>query len=163
MTGGSNDAVMLEPDVLDDIRQAAATAYPNEGCGALLGERGAAPHVSATIPLSNAETGSPRVRFSISPRDYMNVEREAEGRGLDLLGFWHSHPDHPARPSETDREYAWVGLLTLIISVREGEARDLGAFRIPGPDAPFEAIEILENRRGAGTAPLALETNQGGT
>jgi proteasome lid subunit RPN8/RPN11 len=155
--------VVFDADVLDEVRKAAAAAYPNEGCGALLGRRGAAPCVTATIPLSNAEKGAPRVRFAVSPRDFMNVEREADGRGLSLLGFWHSHPDHPARPSATDREFAWEGLLTLIVSVRQGEAREVGAFQIPGPDAPFDSIEIFESRRAGKVTTLAIETNQGGT
>ncbi len=155
--------VQMGPDVLDEIRAAAAAAYPNEGCGALLGRRGAAPFVSATIPLPNSETAAPRVRFSVSPRDYMSVEREADGRGLDLVGFWHSHPDHPARPSATDRALAWEGLLTLIVSVREGEAGDVGAFQLRGPDAPFTAIEIFEKGGPVRPGDLAFSTDQGGT
>ena len=63
-------------------------------------------------------------------------------RGLKLLGFWHSHPDHPARPSETDRKYAWPGLLTLVIAVERGEPRDLTAWDVPGPEAPFRRVEL---------------------
>lgn len=155
-------AVVFDPALLDEIRKAAAAAYPNEGCGALLGRRGPAPGVTASMPLPNVEEGAPRVRFSISPHDYMRVEREAEARGLDLLGFWHSHPDHPARPSATDREFAWEGLLTLIVSVREGEAGDVGAWQIAGPDAPFEAMEIHESRGSRDGATLTVETAQGG-
>jgi proteasome lid subunit RPN8/RPN11 len=70
------------------------------------------------------------------------VEREAEERDLLLLGFWHSHPDHPARPSETDLSCAWVGLLTVIVSVQKGRAGDIGAWEIHAPELPFEPVEI---------------------
>ena len=70
------------------------------------------------------------------------MEREADARGLRLLGFWHSHPDHPALPSATDLSCAWVGLLTVIVSVQNGRARDIGAWEICAPELPFEPVEI---------------------
>jgi proteasome lid subunit RPN8/RPN11 len=94
------------------------------------------------LPLPNTEKDAPRVRFEVSPEDYMRVEREADARKLRLLGFWHSHPDHPARPSPTDLSCAWVGLLTVIVSVEKGRARDIGAWEIRAPELPFERVEI---------------------
>jgi proteasome lid subunit RPN8/RPN11 len=136
-------SVLLSAAVLGEIRAAAAAAYPYEGCGALLGtEVGGVRAVSGTLPLPNREADKPRVRFAVSPRDYMDVEAEAERRGLLLLGFWHSHPDHPARPSETDRAYAWVGLLTLVIAVEESAPRDLTAWEILAHDAPFVPVAL---------------------
>jgi len=131
--------IRFDRAVLADIARAASSAYPNEGCGALLGESG---RVRVTLPLPNTEKGSPRVRFEVSPKDYLRVEREADAQGLRLLGFWHSHPDHPARPSDTDRAHAWEGLLTVIVSVQEGRARDIGAWEIYGPELPFESVAI---------------------
>ena len=131
--------VVFESSVLEEIARGAAKAYPYEGCGALLGESG---HVRVTLPLPNTEKGTPRVRFEVSPRDYLRVEREADARGLKLLGFWHSHPDHPARPSATDRAYAWEGLLTVIVSVEKGRSGDIGAWEIRGAESAFESVEI---------------------
>jgi proteasome lid subunit RPN8/RPN11 len=131
--------IRFDPAVLVDIARAASTAYPYEGCGALLGTAG---RVLVTLPLPNTEKGTPRVRFEVSPKDYLRVEREADAQGLRLLGFWHSHPDHPARPSVTDRACAWEGLLTVIVSVQNGQARDIGAWEIRGPELPFERVEI---------------------
>jgi proteasome lid subunit RPN8/RPN11 len=131
--------IRFDPAVLVDLARAASAAYPYEGCGALLGERG---HVRVTLPLPNTEKGSPRVKFEVSPGDYLRAEREADVQGLRLLGFWHSHPDHPARPSATDRACAWEGLLTVIVSVQEGQARDIGAWEIRGRELPFELVEI---------------------
>ena len=78
----------------------------------------------------------------MSPRDYIAVEESADARGLLLLGFWHSHPDHPARPSATDRDFAWPGLLTLVIAVDGGEPRELTAWDVPGPDGPFRQLGL---------------------
>lgn len=138
--------VTIDASVLAAIALAANEAYPNEGCGALLGELVAGgAHVSRTLPIPNSEAGTPRVRFAVAPRDYLAVEREADRLGARLLGFWHSHPDHPALPSGTDRAYAWEGLLTVIVSVRNGESAEIGAFEILGAEEPFTALGILES------------------
>jgi proteasome lid subunit RPN8/RPN11 len=137
---GSNGSVRLGAAALQAIRNQARRAYPNEGCGALLG-----PHegeVSDTLPLENVEADRPRTRFSVAPQDYLAAEDAAEARGLRLLGFWHSHPDHPARPSPTDREYAWPGLLTVVVAVARGEPREITAWELPGPEAPFRALRV---------------------
>jgi len=134
--------VSFAPEVVRAIHDAARAAYPHEGCGALIGP--AAGTVSETIPLPNRETDKPRVRFAVSPQDYLEVESAADERGLQLLGFWHSHPDHPARPSETDRRYAWEGLLTVVIAVAQGEPGEMTAWDVPGPEAPFRRLEISE-------------------
>ena len=125
--------------LLEEIARAASAAYPFEGCGALLGERG---HARVMLPLPNAELDRPRVRFEVSPKDYLHVEREAETRGLLLLGFWHSHPDHPARPSPTDRAYAWPGLLTLVIGVERGDPGEMTAWDVPGQEEPFRQLDL---------------------
>jgi proteasome lid subunit RPN8/RPN11 len=141
-------AVRLRAPVLDAIRREAARAYPNEGCGALIGPSEG--EVSESLPLPNEERKSPRTRFAVSPRDYMAVEDEAEARGARLLGFWHSHPDHPARPSPTDRQYAWEGLLTLVVAVEKGEPREITAWDVPGLDAPFRERSLVVDGQGRG-------------
>jgi len=133
-------SIGLSEDAHRAIRDAAREAYPHEGCGALVGPAGGP--VVESLSLPNRETEKPRTRFAVSAHDYMEVEDAAESRGLSLLGFWHSHPDHPARPSETDRRYAWEGLLTLVIAVREGEPRDLTAWAVDGPDSPFRQLRL---------------------
>jgi len=132
--------VRLAWATLETIRREAARAYPHEGCGALLGP--ASGEVEETLPLPNTEKDAPRTRFVVSARDYIAVEDEADARGVRLLGFWHSHPDHPARPSATDRKYAWEGLLTVVIAVEKGEPRDITAWDVPGPDQPFRQLDL---------------------
>jgi proteasome lid subunit RPN8/RPN11 len=133
-------SILLAPEALAAIRAEAARAYPHEGCGALLGpgER----EIGEAWALPNDEEGNPRVRFRVSPRDYLAVEEAAEVRGVRLVGFWHSHPDHPARPSPTDRRYAWEGLLTLVIRVEKGEPREITGWEVPGPDEPFREVPL---------------------
>jgi proteasome lid subunit RPN8/RPN11 len=133
-------ALHLAPSVLEAIHSQARLAYPNEGCGALLGPGPG--RVTDSVALPNTENGQPRTRFLVEPLDYLAVEEQADARGLRLLGFWHSHPDHPARPSATDRSYAWEGWLTLVIAVERGEPRELTAWEIAGPDAPFHQLPI---------------------
>lgn len=140
MSGGSRPAVRLVPGAAKAIRREAARAYPAEGCGALIGPAEGA--VSETQPLLNREEASPRTRFTVSPRDYLAAEDLADDRGLKLLGFWHSHPDHPARPSPTDRAYAWPGLLTLVIAVDRGEPGEMTAWEVPGQEEPFRQLDL---------------------
>ena len=155
-----SESAVFEPAVLSAIAAEAAAAWPSEGCGALLGPRlaGATPHVTLTLPVPNSETGRPRDRFEVAPRDYLAVEDEADRRGLSLLGFWHSHPEGAARPSATDRAFAWEGLLTVIVAVAGRRPGEIGAFEIRGADAPFSPVEILEsgnNRLVTRLGPIA--------
>ena len=96
--------------------------YPLEACGALLGQ---GRDVLRVAPLSNRETEKPRVRYAIDPRDLVGLDREARGQGLEIVGYFHSHPDHPARPSETDRQRAAEslsdGVIHIVVGVEAGE------------------------------------------
>jgi proteasome lid subunit RPN8/RPN11 len=155
----SKHAIRIGGDVLADMAAGAAAAYPNEGCGALLGRvPGGVRSISDALPVPNTETGTPRMRFEVAPRDYMAVEDEADRRGLSLLGFWHSHPDDTARASKTDRAYAWEGLLTVIVSVPRGTPREVIAWEILGPDAPFTRVPIEEDETGRPVTTLSAPT-----
>jgi proteasome lid subunit RPN8/RPN11 len=139
--------IRLAPEALAAIRAEAARAYPHEGCGALLGPSDR--EIRESLPLANDEDGSPRTRFRVSPRDYLAVEEAAEARGVRLVGFWHSHPDHPARPSPTDRRYAWEGLLTVVVRVEKGEPREITAWEVPGLDQPFRERSLAVGPDGS--------------
>jgi proteasome lid subunit RPN8/RPN11 len=119
-----------------DICDHGAQTYPNECCGALLGDArtGTIDHV---LRLPNTTSEGPRRRFLIQPRDYLSAERHAAAHGADLLGFYHSHPDHPARPSAHDLEQAWPHLQYLILSVREGHPEELTAWRLADDRSAF--------------------------
>jgi proteasome lid subunit RPN8/RPN11 len=131
----------IDPAVVRRMEAHAAAAYPDECCGALIGRANPAAVVEA-IPLPNATEEGPRRRFLVRPADYLAAEREAARRGLDLVGFYHSHPDHPARPSQTDLERAWPTLHYVIVAVASGKPADLRAWRLADDRRAFVEVAV---------------------
>lgn len=111
------NALALAPAVVDAIRAHARDTYPNECCGALIGRDG---RVTAVLALPNTTDEGPRRRFLVRPSDYRDAEQAAARAGGDLLGFYHSHPDAPARPSQYDLDHAWPVFSYVIVSVQRG-------------------------------------------
>jgi len=99
----------------------ALEGYPFEVCGVFLGTAAA---VSRAVRVLNRETAEPRVRYRIAPEDLLRLQGEARQEGLEVIGYYHTHPDHPSRPSETDRRVAAEGLsdgvFHVVIGVEEG-------------------------------------------
>jgi proteasome lid subunit RPN8/RPN11 len=123
MTPGTNPSSILIGDaVRETIGLHAIGDYPRECCGILLGH--AADHgwiISAALPAANtAEPHRLADRYTLDPRALLAADRRARREGLDILGFYHSHPDHPAIPSRTDIDLAWEFYVYLIASVRDG-------------------------------------------
>lgn len=124
-------------------------AYPEECCGALLGiiegELGGK-RIVDLLPLHNASQENKARRFAITADDYAMLEREAAQRGLSLLGFYHTHPDHPAQPSATDLAYAWPLFSYVILEMRQGEPAACNSFELDldlDPDTKaFKAEEL---------------------
>lgn len=127
--------LVLESDVRAAIERHGRDAYPHECCGALLG---AGDRVVAAFPLPNVTTEGPRRRFRVDDRDYLASEREAGARGLTLLGFYHSHPDHPALPSQYDLDHAWPTFVYPIVSVVQGTPVALRAWMLTADRSAFE-------------------------
>jgi proteasome lid subunit RPN8/RPN11 len=96
------------------IRAHGQATYPHECCGALLGRDN---QVSDILALPNTTEEGPRRRFLVRPSDYREAERRASELGAELLGFYHSHPDHPARPSQYDLDHAWPTFAYIIVAV----------------------------------------------
>jgi len=134
------DPLRLERDVVDAIHAHGRETYPHECCGAMLGRDG---HVSATVPLPNTTEEGPRRRFLVRPTDYRDAERAASAKGLDLLGFYHSHPDHPARPSQYDLDHAWPSFSYVIVSVMSGEPVDLRSWKLKEDRSAFDEEPIV--------------------
>src|SRR5438046_8325029 len=110
-----NDRRLGISDAVDSaIRTHGQEPYPHECCGALVGRDG---HVAAVVPLPNTTEEGPRRRFLVRPSDYRLAERRATELGAELLGFYHSHPDHPARPSQYDLDHAWPTFAYIIVAV----------------------------------------------
>jgi proteasome lid subunit RPN8/RPN11 len=114
----------ISRDLLRAIHAHGEGAYPNEGCGLLLGRAEAGDkQVADLLPIRNGrEPEAAHNRYLITPQDMLRGEETAAARGLDVIGIFHSHPDHPARPSEFDREHALPWYSYIITSVEQGRA-----------------------------------------
>ena len=124
----------LRQSVFDQIRRHGETAYPNECCGLLVGTVTAEGSVVArAIPVENATSGSARNSYEIAPTDLIRIQAQARRDGMEILGFYHSHPDHPAEPSTTDlAEAHWLGSLYVITAVGDGRAAATRSFYLDG-------------------------------
>ena len=127
----------LAQDAEAEIRRHAAETYPNECCGALIAADGA---IVEAFPLPNTTAEGARRRFLVGPDDYRLAEQRARDRRGTLAGFYHSHPDHPARPSEHDLAQAWPTLTYILVAVREGRPEDLRFWRLREDRSGFEEI-----------------------
>jgi proteasome lid subunit RPN8/RPN11 len=126
------------------IEALAAAGHPNEVCGLLAGRAVGRRHViEAVHPARNLNVERARDRYELDPLDQLAAEREARDAGREVLGVWHSHPDHPAVPSETDRAAAWSGWSYLIVSVVEGRAAELRSWRLDAQTRRFRPERIL--------------------
>ena len=135
--------VVLTPDVDARIRDLAAAAYPDEGCGVLIGrfDDGAA-HVVEATSGTNLNTDRSRDRYLLDPGDIVRADRDARARGLDVLGYWHSHPDHPAWPSQFDTDHAWLDYVYIIVNSTASGTGDLNGFTLAGEGGPFDQLPL---------------------
>jgi proteasome lid subunit RPN8/RPN11 len=133
---------------LEDIRRHGEEAYPEECCGILVGTfDGDSRIVHATPRCRNAAIESPRTQYHIDPRDVIRAQRDIREQGLEIVGFYHSHPDHPAQWSPTDlAEAHWIGCSYVITAVENGRATDTNSFFLSGAleeDKAFTREELL--------------------
>ena len=137
----------ISKELAEKIRAHGAETYPHECCGALLGKDSEPREILGLFPLINRRDDSPRNRFSVSTADVVEAEKVARGQGLDVVGWYHSHPDHPARPSQYDRDHAWPWYSYIIVSVAEGMPQDMTSWRLNDDREQFspEAIEIRQS------------------
>jgi proteasome lid subunit RPN8/RPN11 len=136
-----------------------ARDYPSECCGLLLGKvEGDEKHVAEVVPLKNLRheaslaqellpvdnpgRETEKNRFLIDPLEQLRVEKDARARGLDVVGYYHSHPDHPARPSNYDREHAWLRYSYVIISVERGSPKDLTSWVLVEDRSAFAPEQV---------------------
>ena len=153
----------LSPVIAERIRQHGAETYPHECCGALLGhDSDAAARASSEqdqslppreiqelYPLVNRRDDSPRNRFSVTSEDVLAAEKAARVLGIDVVGWYHSHPDHPAEPSQYDRDHAWPWYSYIIVSVVNGEPQRMTSWRLTDDRAAFTAEDIEIRQRAA--------------
>jgi len=136
-------ALRLTPQAEHEIRTHARAEYPYECCGALLGtEQEDQRTVQYALRLANERVDERERRFFISPQQVLMAERRARQDGLLLLGFYHSHPDHPAIPSEYDRQHALPWYSYVIVSVQQGEPGELRSWRLRDDRSAFDEEPI---------------------
>ncbi len=137
----------LNEELVQRIRAHGAEYYPHECCGALFGrDRNSGREILDLLPLENRHGDSSRNRFTISPADFRRAENVARECGLDLVGWYHSHPDHPALPSEFDRANAWPWYSYVIVSVERRRPGQVTSWRLADDRVRFtpERIEIAD-------------------
>jgi proteasome lid subunit RPN8/RPN11 len=145
--------LQMPESVYHQLRRHGEAAYPHECCGILIGVVSDPDKlVSNAIPVENASIGNTRNHYEINPIDLIRIERQVRLEGLEILGFYHSHPDHPAQPSFTDlAEAHWLGCSYVITAVPDGEAAETLSFHLAGSseeDKHFLPEEIsLEDER----------------
>ncbi len=140
-----SERVEIAGELLERMRAHGEAVYPEEGAGFLLGIRdGDLCRVTDIMPLPNVrEEGARRTRYLIAPEDTIRAEEEADRRGLSIVGVFHSHPDHPARPSEFDREWALPWFVYVITRVAHGHAVESRAWRLRDDRSGFEEEPIV--------------------
>jgi len=131
----SSRALGITADVDRAIRRHGEQTYPHECCGALVGRDG---RVTDVVALPNTTEEGPRRRFLVRPSDYRQAEGRATELGAELLGFYHSHPDHPARPSQYDLDHAWPTFAYIIVAVAAGAAGDMTVWFLRDDRSSFE-------------------------
>lgn len=132
----------LNATLQERLQSWAREGYPQERCGLLIGHaQGGVVHVEEVMRSRNANTERAHDRYELDPEDFLNVDAHARARQLEIVGIWHTHPDHPARPSATDREQAWDGWSYLILSVNGADVQDMRSWRLDGPDFIEEALQ----------------------
>lgn len=140
--------LVISPRHLNTVGRHASMTYPNECCGVLIGSSTEdTTVVERVLSVGNASQG--RDRYLIHPETVLAAHKEARSLGLDVVGYYHSHPDHPARPSEADREQAWPGMSYLIVSLKGRTVVETRSWRL-AESCQFDEETIVQ---GATSAP----------
>jgi len=142
-------SIELSHEQMVSIGRHGEAAYPFEGCGLLLGHAEDGRKVVVRIlPMANTrEPEAKHNRYLIPPEAVFKAEQQAAQEGLDIVGFFHSHPDHPERPSGFDREHAWPWYSYLITSVHNGQAIKTAAWTLADDRGAFQAEELIQTAK----------------
>ena len=127
------------------------SGYPNEACGALVGRvDGADREVAEFRGMRNVITDRPWDRYGLDPLEQLRVQKDAEARGLEIVGFAHSHPDHPPIPSRFDADHAWNFYSYVVASVQKGMLREARSWRLDDAKAFQEEPLVVDEVAGSG-------------
>ena len=135
--------IRIPENIFEDMVDHVKEGYPDECCGALLGtvskdgDEAGTKTVEGSFILTNVNKERSADRYEVDPRELLKVEKEASKKGLVVVGYYHSHPDHPDEPSDFDRERAWPDYSYVIIAVEGGEKIKSRSWTFTEMDAPF--------------------------
>ena len=138
--------IRLESADIEEIKDIAQKTYPHECCGVMVGSvENGVKTVTELIPAENQRTDSPANRYLITPDLLNELEKKLKGTDRAILGFFHSHPDVPARPSTYDQDHAWPWYSYVIVSVNKGEAGEIHNWKLKDDRSAFDAekMELL--------------------
>lgn len=128
-------------EALAALRAHGQRDYPREACGLLLGRQlGAKLEIDESYAVKNLNQERSQDRYDLDQRGFLAADRKARTSGRDIVGIYHSHPDHPARPSEFDRTHGYPGWVYLIVQVVDGQPQDLGAFVLASDGERFDTV-----------------------
>ena len=127
---------------MGSIEAHARETFPEECCGFLIGPAAEPRKVLAVRRATNVVETNRERRYVIDPRDFLAVEKELRGSGQEILGFYHSHPNHPAEPSEFDRSHAWPWYSYVILSIVDRNPADLRAWLLDGDTSVFRSDSL---------------------
>ncbi len=132
------------------MREHLEGGYPNEACGALIGRVAAADHeVTEFRGMRNVITDRPRDRYALDPLEQLRVQKDAESRGLEIIGFAHSHPDHPPVPSRFDADHAWSFYSYVVASVQKGTLLHARSWRLDDTKTFQEEPLVVDEAAGS--------------
>ena len=153
MTNRTPHHLQLTDGQLADIHKHAVSTYPEECCGILIGlveRESATTLVDRLVTTSNTREDEARHnRYLIEPQTILDAQREADREGKTIVGYYHSHPDHPSEPSDFDREYAWPDQSYLIVSVNSGRVHDERSWRLRDDRSAFDQEELIIDKLSA--------------
>jgi proteasome lid subunit RPN8/RPN11 len=139
----NESTITIPEDLRARIDESASAAYPEECCGVLIGrEKGESKQVIFILETDNIHSDNKARRFMIGPDDIIRAERIAREKHAEIIGFYHSHPDHAAVPSEHDREFAWPWYIYIIVSVLNGKSSSIQGWRLRDDRSGYENIRI---------------------
>lgn len=138
--------LVLEPRHVDAIRRHGEADYPREACGLIGGTAEDGRKVAVTIvPLRNGRADTPNNRYLIDPDAFRRAQDELDRDGLEVIGVYHSHPDHPPAPSAYDREHAWPWFSYVIVEIRRGRAGDHQSWVLADDRKAFALEEVWQS------------------
>ena len=143
VSGRTTAVIQLSKEVNAEIRQHGIDDFPYECCGVLLGRvQGEVRSVTRIQRLDNVHEDGHERRFLIAPEQMFQLDKQARTTGDSIIGFYHSHPNHPARPSEYDREWAWPWYSYIILSVMQGTPAEMNSWVLDEDRTAYTAEEI---------------------